>query len=67
VSWGGITLGGFLGGVSGAAFGAQTTLWVGVVGMTLSIIPNVLSPLRTLRELPEQTDTAPLPEPDQRR
>ncbi|MEW2813249.1 MFS transporter [Streptomyces massasporeus] len=67
VSWGGIPLGGFLGGVSGSAFGAQRTLWVGVVGMTLSIIPNFLSPLRTMRELPEQMDTAPLSEPDQRR
>ncbi|MFF4393537.1 MULTISPECIES: MFS transporter [unclassified Streptomyces] len=67
VSWGGIPLGGFLGGVSGSAFGAKTTLWIGVVGMTLSVIPNFRSPLRTMRELPEQVDSAPLPEPDHRR
>ncbi|MFI6006637.1 MFS transporter [Streptomyces sp. NPDC051366] len=67
VSWGGIPLGGFLGGVSGSAFGAKTTLWIGVVGMTLSVIPNFRSPLRTMRELPEPVDSAPLPEPDHRR
>ncbi|MDL2082020.1 MFS transporter [Streptomyces sp. GXMU-J15] len=67
VSWGGIPLGGFLGGVLGSAFGAKATLWIGAVGMTLSILPNFLSPLRTMRQLPEQVDTSPLPEPDHRR
>ncbi|MDT9701136.1 MFS transporter [Streptomyces sp. P17] len=67
VSWGGIPLGGFLGGVSGSAFGATATLWIGAVGMTLSILPNFLSPLRTMRKLPEQMDAPSLREPDHRR
>lgn len=49
VSWGGIPLGGILGGVSGSAFGAAATLWIGALGMTLSSLATFLSPLRTLR------------------
>ncbi|MEU8973390.1 MFS transporter [Streptomyces monashensis] len=36
VSWGGVPLGGVLGGVSGALWGAGATLWIGATGMTLS-------------------------------
>lgn len=49
VSWGGIPLGGLLGGASGSVFGASGTLWIGAAGMTVSVLPNVLSPLRTMR------------------
>ncbi|MGW2087947.1 MFS transporter [Streptomyces sp. NPDC001880] len=52
VSWGGIPLGGLLGGASGSVFGATGTLWVGAAGMTLSVLPTFLSPLRTMRTLP---------------
>ncbi|MFD9574551.1 MFS transporter [Streptomyces sp. NPDC059982] len=57
VSWGGIPLGGLLGGASGSVFGATGTLWIGAAGMTLSVLPNFLSPLRTMRTLP--TEKAP--------
>ncbi|MCX5166330.1 MFS transporter [Streptomyces sp. NBC_00264] len=57
VSWGGIPLGGLLGGASGSVFGAAGTLWIGAAGMTLSFLPNFLSPLRTMRTLP--TEKAP--------
>ncbi|MEU6869109.1 MFS transporter [Streptomyces sp. NPDC046751] len=57
VSWVGIPVGGLLGGVSGSAFGATTTLWIGAAGMTLSVLPNLLSPLRTTRRPP--TEKAP--------
>ncbi|MFE5093775.1 MFS transporter [Streptomyces sp. NPDC056638] len=56
VSWGGIPLGGLLGGASGIVFGAKATLWIGAAGMTLSTIPYFLSPLRNMRELPEGGD-----------
>ncbi|GGN58582.1 MFS transporter [Streptomyces albiflavescens] len=59
VSWGGIPLGGLLGGASGSVFGATVTLWIGAVGMTLSVLPNFLSPLRTMRELPKEKDPEP--------
>ncbi|MGW1191693.1 MFS transporter [Streptomyces sp. NPDC002559] len=52
VSWGGLPLGGLLGGFSGSALGATATLWIGAGGMTLSFLPNFLSPLRSLRTLP---------------
>ncbi|MFJ2090180.1 MFS transporter [Streptomyces sp. NPDC087901] len=52
VSWGGIPLGGILGGVSGSVFGAAGTLWIGAAGMTLSVLPALLSPLRTVRGIP---------------
>ncbi|MEE1743506.1 MFS transporter [Streptomyces sp. JV184] len=54
VSWGGIPVGGLLGGVSGSAFGATTTLWIGAAGMTLSVLPNLLSPLRTMHRSPTE-------------
>lgn len=54
VSWGGIPLGGLLGGASGSVFGAAGTLWIGAAGMTLSVLPNVLSPLRTMRTSPAE-------------
>ncbi|MFG2276312.1 MFS transporter [Streptomyces chartreusis] len=57
VSWGGIPLGGLLGGVSGSLFGATGTLWIAAAGMTLSVLPSFLSPLRTMRSLP--SDKAP--------
>ncbi|MEV8455905.1 MFS transporter [Streptomyces sp. NPDC052095] len=55
VSWGTIPLGGLLSGLAGTAFGAATTLWIGTAGMTLSALPHLLSPLRTMRELPGPT------------
>ncbi|MFB7082890.1 MFS transporter [Streptomyces sp. NPDC056308] len=60
VSWGGIPLGGLLGGVSGSVFGARTTLWIGAVGMMSSILPYVLSPLRSMRESPGEEDPGPV-------
>ncbi|MEV6478975.1 MFS transporter [Streptomyces sp. NPDC051576] len=60
VSWGGIPLGGLLGGASGTAFGATTTLWIGTAGMTLSVLPNMLSPLRTMRTLPVGDELDPV-------
>ncbi|WP_051801468.1 MFS transporter [Streptomyces sp. NRRL F-525] len=56
VSWGGIPLGGLLGGTSGSVFGATATLWIGAAGMTVSVLPNFLSPLRTMRTLPTESD-----------
>ncbi|WP_405401571.1 MFS transporter [Streptomyces sp. NBC_01104] len=59
VAWGGIPLGGLLGGASGTAFGAAGTLWIGAAGMTSSVLPTFLSPLRTLRGSP--VEAAPEP------
>ncbi|MFE6976969.1 MFS transporter [Streptomyces sp. NPDC057682] len=47
VSWGGIPLGGLLGGAAGTVLGARGTLWAGAAGMTVSVVPVLLSPLRS--------------------
>ncbi|AWS45346.1 MFS transporter [Streptosporangium sp. 'caverna'] len=52
VVWGTIPLGGLVGGVLGELFGARTTLWISVVLGLLSVVPLLLSPLRTMRDLP---------------
>jgi MFS family permease len=49
MAWGGLPLGGVLGGLSGATYGAGVTLWVGAAGMTVSFLPGFLSPLRGMR------------------
>ncbi|MFF5537205.1 MFS transporter [Streptomyces cinerochromogenes] len=54
VSGGGIPLGGVLGGALGSVFGTAATLWIGAAGMTLSVLPAFLSPLRTMRTLPAE-------------
>ncbi|MEU9924388.1 hypothetical protein AB0H51_24380 [Streptomyces griseoluteus] len=68
VSWGGLALGGVLGGATGSVLGPRLTLCVGAAGMTLSLLPALLSPLRTPRELSgahvhitDQAPTAPTP------
>ncbi|MFC5213579.1 MFS transporter [Streptomyces coerulescens] len=54
VSWGGIPLGGLLGGTLGSVFGAATTLTIGAAGMTLSAVPTFLSPIRAMRTVPQE-------------
>ena len=46
VSWGGIPLGGLLGGAAGSTVGPAATLWIGATGMTLSALPVCLWSLR---------------------
>lgn len=46
VSWGGIPLGGLLGGAAGSTVGPAATLWIGATGMTLSALPACLCSLR---------------------
>ncbi|KPI13555.1 protein of unknown function DUF894 DitE [Actinobacteria bacterium OK074] len=61
ISWGGLPLGALLGGATGSTLGAAPTLYLGATGMTLSFLPTFLSPLRTLRALPNERDQEPLP------
>jgi predicted MFS family arabinose efflux permease len=50
--WGTLPLGALVGGVLGTLIGIHSTLWVGAVGVLLSPLPVLLSPLRRLRDLP---------------
>jgi MFS family permease len=56
--WGTIPIGSFVGGVLGATIGLRPTLWVAVGGSALAVLPVVLSPLRTMRELPTEYEPA---------
>jgi MFS family permease len=63
--WGTIPLGALLGGGLGTAIGIHNTLWVGVAGLMLSPLCVLLSPLRTMRDMPRDTqdDDATSPSP----
>ncbi|MBT2472173.1 MFS transporter [Streptomyces sp. ISL-66] len=52
VVWGSMPLGALIGGILGEHFGARTALWTGALGELLAVLPLLLSPLRTARELP---------------
>jgi MFS family permease len=61
--WGTIPLGSLFGGVLATAFGVRTALFVGACLGFVSLLPVLLSPLRTLREFPEQEEVPLLHEP----
>ncbi len=56
VVWGTMPIGGFLGGVLGEAFGVRTVLWIAFVGSIVAVLPVLLSPLLTMRDLPRELD-----------
>jgi MFS family permease len=51
--WGTLPLGGVLGGVLGQYLGVRQTLLIAAIGGMLGVLPVLLSPLRTMRELPQ--------------
>lgn len=51
--WGVMPLGGVVGAVLGERLGARAALLIGVLGTCLAFLPVFLSPLRTMRSLPE--------------
>jgi MFS family permease len=61
--WGTIPLGSLVGGALASAFSVQTALFVGAGLGFFSLLPVLLSPLRTLREFPEQEEVPLLHEP----
>jgi MFS family permease len=60
VVWGVMPLGALLGGGIATWLGLRTAIWVGAIGMSLAVLPVLLSPVRTLREMPEPVEE-PLP------
>ena len=60
IVWGVMPLGALLGGALATWFGLRAAIWVGAVGMSLAVLPVLLSPVRTLREMPEPVEE-PLP------
>jgi MFS family permease len=56
VVWGVMPLGALIGGALATWFSLRTAIWVGAIGMSLAVLPVLLSPVRTLREMPEPVD-----------
>ena len=61
IVWGVMPLGSLLGGAIATWFGLRAAIWVGAIGMSLAVLPVLLSPVRTLREMPEPVEEPPLP------
>ena len=60
IVWGTIPFGALLGGAIATAFGLRTAIVVGAVGEFLAILPVLLTPVRSLREMPTPAeDPAP--------
>ncbi|HJP71118.1 MAG TPA: MFS transporter [Candidatus Limnocylindria bacterium] len=56
IVWGTIPIGATIGGILGETIGVQTALWVSAIGAFLGFVPVLLSPVRTLREIPAQAE-----------
>ena len=54
VNFGAVPLGSLAGGGLAATIGLRETLWVGAVGATLAFLPVLFSPIRHVREVPEE-------------
>lgn len=52
IVWGAIPLGSIVGGIIATAVGLQAAILVGAVGAFLAVIPLVITPVRTLRDMP---------------
>ena len=52
IVWGTIPIGALVGGVLGGVIGLQATIWVGGIGSFLGFLPVLLSPVRSLQEIP---------------
>jgi MFS family permease len=58
IVWGTIPLGGLFGGALATAYGLRTALWVGAIGGAWTFLPVLLSPVRTIKEMPEPVTAA---------
>jgi MFS family permease len=52
IVWGTLPLGGVIGGVLGSTLGVRPTLWIGAAGSWAAGFLVLLSPLRTMRDIP---------------
>ena len=59
--WGTMPLGALAGGILGSLIGVRSTLLVAAVGGSLAFLPVLLSPLRTMRDLPSYEEPVPAP------
>jgi MFS family permease len=59
IVWGTIPLGQLVGGALGSTVGLRETLFIGAAGAVLAVIPLLLSPIRSIREMPSPVDVEP--------
>ncbi|HJU47895.1 MAG TPA: MFS transporter [Gaiellaceae bacterium] len=53
IVWGVMPLGSLLGGALGTWIGLRETMWLAAIGGSFTFLPVLLSPVRSLREMPE--------------
>ncbi len=58
IVWGTIPVGQILGGVIATGLGVHEAIYIGAAGSFLAVIPLLISPVRTLREMPPRLDDA---------
>ena len=58
IVWGTIPVGQVLGGVIGSSLGVHEAIWIGAAGSFLAVVPLLLTPVRTLREMPPPLEDA---------
>jgi MFS family permease len=51
--WGTIPLGTLLGGTLGSTIGLRTTLWIGTIGASFTVLPVLFSPVRSIVSVPD--------------
>jgi MFS family permease len=56
IVWGVIPLGTLTGGAIASTIDLRAAMWVGAIGMSLAFLPVLISPVRTLREMPEPVE-----------
>ena len=56
IVWGTIPLGALIGGALGSTVGLRETLFIGAAGSVLALVPLLLSPIRSVREIPTQVE-----------
>ena len=56
IVWGTIPIGALIGGILGSVLGLLPALWVAAIGQSLSFLPVLFSPVRSLREIPAQAE-----------
>jgi MFS family permease len=58
IVWGVIPLGSLVGGAVASAVDLRAAIWLGAIGVSLAFVPVLVSPVRTLRHVPEPVDAA---------
>jgi len=60
IVWGVLPLGQLTGGTLATVFDLRTAIWIGAIGCSISWLPLVIGPVKTLREVPEVEQDAPV-------